>query len=148
MSFTFKICQIITSITMIHQFHEIFQSNFWRFFTIWPKCGVPPYAAPCTSGQPCWLVKPRFLTRLEESVAIRLGPKSTSVLTKQLNRAAHNRFFFELKTVPAPLQFYKHTQPKILSKVLLYYREENYTIEKNKNILVCNKYENKNFRYW
>ena len=40
------------------------------------------------------LARAPVLTRLhQKSVALRLGPKSTSVLTKQLNRAAHNRFF-------------------------------------------------------
>ena len=29
---TFKICQIVSGTTMIRQFHELFESHFWRVF--------------------------------------------------------------------------------------------------------------------
>ena len=32
MHFTFKTCQIVADTSMITQFHEFFECNFWRFF--------------------------------------------------------------------------------------------------------------------
>ena len=39
MRFTFKICQIIAGTSMIRQFHEYFESHFWRVFDVSPNCG-------------------------------------------------------------------------------------------------------------
>ena len=32
MHFTYKICQTVAGTSMIHRFHEFFESRFWRFF--------------------------------------------------------------------------------------------------------------------
>ena len=42
LSFTFKTCQIVAGASMIHQFHEFFESHFWRVFAIWPSCASQP----------------------------------------------------------------------------------------------------------
>ena len=36
--FILKICQTFASISMIRQFHDFLKSNFWRGFSVWPKC--------------------------------------------------------------------------------------------------------------
>ena len=38
MSFMCKICQTVAGINITSQFHEFFESHFWREFRIWPNC--------------------------------------------------------------------------------------------------------------
>ena len=40
--YIFKICQIVAGISMIRQFHEFFESHFWRVFDVWRNCVPPP----------------------------------------------------------------------------------------------------------
>ena len=32
--------QIVAGISIISQFHKLFESNFWRNFAIWPNCAA------------------------------------------------------------------------------------------------------------
>ena len=36
----FKTCQIVAGTSMISQFHDFFQSNFWRVFDVWHNCAL------------------------------------------------------------------------------------------------------------
>ena len=36
----FKTCQIVAGTNILHQFHEFFESSFWRVFSNWPSCVV------------------------------------------------------------------------------------------------------------
>ena len=63
-----KICQIVTGTSTIRQFHEIFLSNFWRVFDVWPNyavggvlpCPWTPFSDRLFVQKVCELLMPKF----------------------------------------------------------------------------------------
>ena len=72
MHFTFKTCQIVADTSMITQFHEFFECNFWRVFAICPVCATGGVA--WDSWCPTTDVFVFFLDKLNISWASKLNP--------------------------------------------------------------------------
>jgi len=48
----FEICQTVAVIIITSQFHEFFESHFWRGFAIWPNCALSSYLNQPISRSP------------------------------------------------------------------------------------------------
>jgi len=48
----FEICQTVAVIILTSQFHEFFESHFWRGFAIWPNCALSSYLNQPISRSP------------------------------------------------------------------------------------------------